>query len=483
MATEKCPYCFRSLGTSGIWKKHDPIFLPNGAKYNWKEGTLPNEPELIEVPDIKDRIYKGFCQICEPEIQEIQDFLKQTEIDNAIIPLTEWSPLNLNMKFQITGQHIKEMRDSVEKLLLDFGLTKIDYFNYDEEGNEVIQPDGQKIDWTDPITDAIDLKKFQVKAIHIEDLRHIIQLLMEKWNTAIVETWQPNILYHGDISGETDNKTWQFIHNNGSAGVITYTDTLKQAYEGGWWYDDAIDARSLTAIGTSIISIKEEIIDDVINRKLSIIAQVGADSDVDNIYPPNPGWYPGVPPYAQWWAGHASAVVSGLSTTITGTFTKPGLVNQSKIFTCDISNFVYTPSLCYVKEYGDWAGVTNYPSFVIALVLESDTVLPAKLYNIYYRETGPVEITHPSANEVDDWRLFSSLGSGGTITADIWQEITRISPTHCNLTSMTFFIGYTPSSRYLSSQAQTAGIHEANCVGGMLSGEFDNIGLATRPTP
>ncbi len=166
----KCPYCFRTINPN-TWLK-DPIFLPNGAKYQWQDDTT-----LIEIPDIEDRIFKGFCQICEPEMQEIQDFLKQFEIDNIIIPLTTWSPLSLDGKFQITGKHIKEMRDSVEKILTNAGLTKTDYFNYDEEGNHIIHPLGDKIEWTDPITEVVDLKKFQVKAIHIEDLRHYIEVI------------------------------------------------------------------------------------------------------------------------------------------------------------------------------------------------------------------------------------------------------------------------------------------------------------------
>jgi hypothetical protein len=96
--------------------------------------------------------------------------------------------LNTSGYFQITGKHIKEMRDSVEKLLSHFGLTKIEYFNYDEEGNHIIHPDGDKVEWTDPITEATDLQKFQVKYIHIEDLRHFIQSILTFWR----ETWTQN---------------------------------------------------------------------------------------------------------------------------------------------------------------------------------------------------------------------------------------------------------------------------------------------------
>jgi hypothetical protein len=117
-------------------------------------------------------------QVTEEDITELQTELGILETEHGITPLTVFSPINNSGKFQITGQHIKEMRDSVEKLLTALGLTKIDYFNYDEDGNHIIHPLGDKTDWTDPITDATELIKFQVKYIHIEDLRHFIQTIV-----------------------------------------------------------------------------------------------------------------------------------------------------------------------------------------------------------------------------------------------------------------------------------------------------------------
>ena len=166
MATEKCPYCYRSLGTH----THDPILLPNGSKYKWSDDT-----HLIEESDLTKRIYKGTYQINEDDVIELQDELKTLEEGSLPeIDRTTFSPLNSSGKFQIIGKHIKEMRDSVEKLLDIMGLTKTDYFNYDEDGNHIINPIGDKIEWTDPITNATDLQKFQVKYIHIEDLRRVI---------------------------------------------------------------------------------------------------------------------------------------------------------------------------------------------------------------------------------------------------------------------------------------------------------------------
>ena len=188
ISPEKCPYCFRQLGT---WLK-DPIFLPNGGPYLWTSDT-----EIIKEDRLDHRLYKGFQQVTEPMVQEIQDFLKQKEIDSSVTPLTDWSPLNLDGKFQITGKHIKEMRDSVEKILSASGLTKTDYFNYDIEGNHIIQPDGDKLDWTDPIINASDLKKFQVKYIHIEDLRHYLGVIyrLSYSFSAATPTWC-NFIFH-----------------------------------------------------------------------------------------------------------------------------------------------------------------------------------------------------------------------------------------------------------------------------------------------
>jgi len=170
-----CPYCYRSENT---WKK-DPILIPNGSKFKWQ-----NETTLVEESDIEKRDYKGIYQISYEEIKELQDYLKDLEEENlAEEERTEFSSINDGGIFQFTGKHLKEMRDSVEKLLESLGLEKTDYFNYDEEGNHITHPNGDKTEWVDPITSATDLKNFQIKAIHIEDLRHFIQSFWkESWN-------------------------------------------------------------------------------------------------------------------------------------------------------------------------------------------------------------------------------------------------------------------------------------------------------------
>jgi hypothetical protein len=221
--SEKCPYCYRPLGIH----THDPILLPNGSRYKWDSDT-----ELVEVLNIVDRIYRGIYQINEDDIIDLQDELKDLEEENLpVIDRTVFSPLNSTGKFQITGKHIKEMRDSVEKLLDIFGLTKTDYFNYDEDNNHIIHPLGDKIDWTDPITISTDLQKFQVKYIHIEDLRHFLQVTFyEEFKNEIYQPIQVYRLIEGNpldinpiiITNETLycyysplNNSWVLSHNIG----------------------------------------------------------------------------------------------------------------------------------------------------------------------------------------------------------------------------------------------------------------------------
>lgn len=184
--TEKCPYCYRNIGT---WN-HDPILLPNGSKYFFSSETV-----LSEVTDIKNRQYKGLTVLLEADIQAMQDALKTLEEANiAEVDRTNFTSLTINHIFQVRGQHIYEMRQSVEKLLAALGLTKVDFFNYDEDGNHITSPIADKVEWTDPITEATDLTTFQVKWIHIEDLRHKLA------ETGWVEDWAitPNQVWWGD---------------------------------------------------------------------------------------------------------------------------------------------------------------------------------------------------------------------------------------------------------------------------------------------
>ena len=114
---------------------------------------------------------------------------------------TDFTSLTENNLFQVRGQHIYEMRSSIEKLLVAFGVSKLDFFNSDEDGNHISSPAGDKGDWTDPISDSEDLKSFQVKYIHIEDLRHAVhvtQQLIERWNPSVVGVLDDYAIWGGD---------------------------------------------------------------------------------------------------------------------------------------------------------------------------------------------------------------------------------------------------------------------------------------------
>jgi hypothetical protein len=218
----KCPYCYRTLGTH----THDPILLPDGSKYKWFNDTI-----LIEESDISKRIYKGTYQVKNTIIIELQNELRALEEENNVIPLTTFSPLNSSGRFQITGKHIKEMRDSVEKLLNIFGLVKYDYFNYDEDGNHIIHPAGDKLEWTDPINESTDLLKFQIKNIHIEDLRHYLQTLIpfrENWEYSNPYTYTFPYGGHYSFIGQ-DSKIWStsdIALNSGSYIQVTNDRSL-----------------------------------------------------------------------------------------------------------------------------------------------------------------------------------------------------------------------------------------------------------------
>lgn len=200
---------------------HDPILLPDGSPYKWFDDTT-----LIFESEIEQRDYKGIYQIRENDIIELQEELKILEEENLPeIDRTEFSPLNISGYFQIVGKHIKEMRDSVEKLLDYFGFTKPDYFNYDEENNYITHPNGDKIEWTDPITEATDLQKFQIKAIHIEDLRHYIQTIwIERFFITPI----------GDLVNLSDNYT-------GQDGEVLVDDKIFVGDKGIWYEDIAMN--------------------------------------------------------------------------------------------------------------------------------------------------------------------------------------------------------------------------------------------------
>jgi hypothetical protein len=151
---DKCPICGRYLET---WT-NDPILTPNGlGGEDYKGITVPNYIH----------------------IKELQDYYHQKEIDIGISILTEFSPINETGFFQNIKQYILELRSSIEKIISSIGITKFQYFNYDEDN---IWMGTNKNDWSDL---NLEEDKFQVKGIHIEDLRRALGELFPPF----IEDW------------------------------------------------------------------------------------------------------------------------------------------------------------------------------------------------------------------------------------------------------------------------------------------------------
>jgi len=186
-----CPICFRPIGT---WH-NDPILTPDG---------------------IAGPSFVGFTRILADHIKEIQDDRKAKETELGLTP-TEFSPVNIINFFQNWISYITELRESTDKILDELGLTYDDYFNYDEEGTDM-RPGNHQENWNDPNLEA---NHFQCKAIHIEDLRHYIELeqyfFKETWETnkEIIssDSWNDSVAVSCNEIPDSQSKNHQSIFN------------------------------------------------------------------------------------------------------------------------------------------------------------------------------------------------------------------------------------------------------------------------------
>lgn len=180
----KCPKCFSSLGQ---WRD-DPILTQNGSKFVYDEESGLLIPEI----DILKRKYKGFYQIKAEVIEELQEIRKQQEIDTGISEenRTEFSKVKSDPKgyWIINKKHIKQLRESTEKILEITGQTKEQYFNYDEEGIERQNP--HQLDWIDLGLTNRNWKGY-LKDQHIEDLRKFLISYEKIWCNYLSDYWQP----------------------------------------------------------------------------------------------------------------------------------------------------------------------------------------------------------------------------------------------------------------------------------------------------
>jgi len=176
MAEERCPRCFSEINITAPDWTNDPIKTPKG-----------------EAGDE----YKGFTHINPIHIQELQEIRAQQEEDLGFFSEddTGYVEGGDNSKTQFTEidtetnlvdiykKHILELRESTEKILTALGQTKDTYFNYDENGTEYNIGDHQT-DWKDTNLEA--KKLVDIKAYHIEDLRHFLAI------TTLIENFTPN---------------------------------------------------------------------------------------------------------------------------------------------------------------------------------------------------------------------------------------------------------------------------------------------------
>lgn len=193
MPINKCPVCYRNLPSVFT---HDPLHLIEGCPYYWLNNTT-----LALESDLTKRYYKGLDQI------KLADIITELQADRTareqdlLDPLnyTTFTSVNSSGKFQITKKHIEELRTSTEKLLIASGLSKSEYFNYDEDGNHIIHPKGDKTEWTDPTLS----NKFQIKASHVEDLRRAMfssGLFLYQSDTVLFYKLTPDLVLQKEYS-------------------------------------------------------------------------------------------------------------------------------------------------------------------------------------------------------------------------------------------------------------------------------------------
>lgn len=159
-----CPICYSELG---LWSD-DPILC---------------------TPTLSTEEYKGYTIIKPNHIISIQNLCNIAEIEAGLTP-SIWTLVDNTNLYQVLKPCIKELRISIENVLTAVGKTKYDLFNYDKDGNYM---GTSQTEWHDP---DLDDKIYQIKAIHIEDLRHPIpvpipvymdlQLWYASWDSGVL---------------------------------------------------------------------------------------------------------------------------------------------------------------------------------------------------------------------------------------------------------------------------------------------------------
>jgi len=132
-----------------------------------------NDPILTPL-GLSGTEYKGIQLPKANELKELRDYYNSLESDLGLEETTWTDDLSdVNNNFILKAIHINELRKAIEVLLLAKNLTIEDYFAFDRYGNPIIT---DQTDWTDVDRDNVDSfpllpTQTLIKAIHIEELR------------------------------------------------------------------------------------------------------------------------------------------------------------------------------------------------------------------------------------------------------------------------------------------------------------------------
>lgn len=167
----RCPVCYSQI----VVDPEEIERLREEGIYVWTEDPL------LTLRGLAGEEYKGKTPCRWLHTKQLQEARKQQEIDVGLeeepeepeedkIYRTEFSEIKKGEP--IRRIHIEELRLSTEKILEAMGITKDEYFNYDEEGNEMRAE--HQTEW---VESNLTLST-PVRAIHIEDLRHPVPLML-----------------------------------------------------------------------------------------------------------------------------------------------------------------------------------------------------------------------------------------------------------------------------------------------------------------
>jgi len=166
----RCPVCFSQI----VIDPEEIERLREEGIYVWVEDPL------LTPRGLAGEEYKGKTPCRWLHIIQLQEARKQQEENIGLEDMPEEPEEGKSYKTifsevkkgePVRRVHIEELRASTEKILEATGRTKEDYFNYDEEGNEMRTE--LQTEWIEP---NLTLET-PIRAIHIEDLRHPVPIL------------------------------------------------------------------------------------------------------------------------------------------------------------------------------------------------------------------------------------------------------------------------------------------------------------------